>query len=387
MKIGLVGYGKMGKGIFNLLSSLDHEVIVWMRDEKKVKEAQNQIDRKLRRALKNGIVTQDQFQEKVSSLTFTDRMEDLAGCDLVIESVAEDFQKKLTILQKLESILSPQALLLTNTSSLSINKLAGELKRSERFCGFHFFYPVPLVNLIEIIKWENVSADVVNSLRVFAYALGKEPIIINDAPASGINDILAYYYYEGAYILEQGLAAPSLVDKAALGFSRVGPCESMDIIGIKLIIETSERTANMRKEGMLIPDLFYRLISMDRLGRDCGKGFFIYRAEKMEDDVREFYLNPLQRHSYSSSSQDKSILPKRLLYSLFNGFLHSVSRGISSQAELNCGLKEVLGMTAGPWDMMKSIGKDTLAREFRFLAQHVGQRFEQGSGSALDNCL
>ena len=281
------------------------------------------------------------------------------------------------MLQKLEFILSPRAMLLTNTSSLSINKLAGELKHGERFCGYHFFYPIPLVNLVEIIKWKNVSPDIVNSLIALTYALGKEPIIINDAPASGMNDILAYYYYEGAYILEQGLAAPSLVDKTALGFCRVGPCESMDIVGIKLILETSERTVNVRKEGVTTPDLLYKLLSQDRLGRDRGRGFYIYRAEKIEDDVREFYLNDHQKHSYQSSSQDKSILSKRLLYAIFNGFLYSASRGISSEAELNIGLKEVLGMREGPLDMMQSIGKDMVRNEFQFLAQHVGRRFEQ----------
>jgi len=377
MKIGIVGYGKMGKGIFNLLSSLDHEIIVWTRDGEKAKDSKNQIDKKLMRGLKNGIINQDQYRQKSSTLAFTHYLEDLEACDLVIESIVEDFQQKVTMLQKLESLLSPRALMLTNTSSLSINKLAGELKHSERFCGFHFFYPIPLVNLVEIIKWENVSKDIVNSLIVFAYALGKEPIIINDAPASAINDILAYYYYEGAYILEQGLVAPSLVDKTALNFCRVGPCESMDIVGIKLIIETSERTVNVRKEGMIVPDLLYKLISQDRLGRDRGRGFFIYHAEKMEDDVREFYLNDHQKHSYQSSSPDKSILSKRLLYSIFNGFLYSVSRGISSESELNIGLKEVLGMREGPLDMMKSIGKDMVRNEFHFLAQQVGKRFEQ----------
>ncbi|MEW6377990.1 MAG: 3-hydroxyacyl-CoA dehydrogenase NAD-binding domain-containing protein [bacterium] len=379
MKIGLVGYGKMGKGIFNLFSSLDHEIIVWMRKSEIVRESKIQIERKLRRALKNEIIDQDQFQEKLSTLTFTDRLESLRGCDLVVESIAEDFHEKVSMLKRLESILSPSALLLTNTSSLSINQLARELDHGERFCGFHFFYPIPLVNLIEVIKWDGVSGETVNFLTSFARELGKMPIIINDAPASGINDILSYHFFEGYYMLEQGLAAPSQIDKAALNFFRVGPCESTDIIGSKLIIETAEITVKVRKSGMPIPDLLYKLILQERMGRDCGRGLFVYHGEKMEDDSREFYLNPYQKHSFQASEQDasESMIQKRLLYALFNGFLHSVSRNVSSEKELNAGMREVLGMREGPADMMRSIGMDTVMREFDLLANQVGRRFRQ----------
>ena len=171
MKIGIIGYGKMGKGIFNLFSSLNFEVTVLIRENDKAINFQVQVDRRLRRALKKGLINEDQFQKKSTTLLFSQNLEDLGNCDLVIETITEDAKEKVTLFQKLGPLLSPRAIMVTNTSSLSINELAGKIKNNERFCGFHFFNPIPLVNIVEIIKWKNVSNETVNFLSDLAIGL------------------------------------------------------------------------------------------------------------------------------------------------------------------------------------------------------------------------
>lgn len=377
MKIGLVGYGKMGKQIFNLLSSLNCPITVVVINEEEKEKSKAMLDRRLRRALRKELISQDQFQEKSSSLSFTTSLNDLKDHNLVIESIFEDFKEKVRLFQQLESILSPLAMITTNTSSLSTNALAEGLKYGKRFCGFHFFHPLPLVNIVEIIRWEGVSVETVDYLLELGRKMGTKPLAVNDAPSSAVNGILAYHYCEALYILEQGLALPSKIDELTRRFLRVGPCESMDIIGIKLLTQTIERTVNDRSEGMLMPELLYKMLSEGRLGRDWGKGLFIYHETKVEDSDPEFYLVLGQKHSLKGSSPDEAAISKRLLYSIFNGFLYILSRGTFVAEEMDMAIREVLGMQEGPWTMMKHIGKDKLEQEFDLLSQEVGLRFGQ----------
>jgi len=384
MNVGLVGYGKMGMEIFKLLSEKGFPVTVFVRSEEKSKYNKNKIDRGLERYLRKGIITEEEFRQKKVSLLFTNHLEDLALSDVVIESIVEDRQEKLDIFHRLESIIGPKAIFLTNTSSLSITDLARELKYKDRFCGLHFFHPVSLIDLVEIIKWTGVPADLINLLADFCKSIGKKAIVVNDTPASAINAILTYYYLEGLYILEQGLALPSKLDELGKRFFFIGPCESLDAVGISLFTEALERTRHVDKEGMVIPELLYKMSSEGRLGKKYSKGIFLYQEGKIADDVPEFYLNPDQSHSHKYTDDSESFIAKRLLYSVFNGFLYGLERGVSSMEELDFGVKEVLNMKDGPFTMMRSIGIKKLSEEFNILAQRVGIRFRQ---TALEKLL
>ena len=377
MKIGIIGYGKMGKGIFNLFSSLNFEVTVLIRENDKAINFQVQVDRRLRRALKKGLINEDQFQKKSTTLLFSQNLEDLGNCDLVIETITEDAKEKVTLFQKLGPLLSPRAIMVTNTSSLSINELAGKIKNNERFCGFHFFNPIPLVNIVEIIKWKNVSNETVNFLSDLAYRIGRKAIIVNDACGSGINDVLMYYYAEGIYLLEQGFATPSQIDKAAKAFNTFGPCESIDIIGIPLTAKIMENKFKRSKEGLVRSSLLYSLISQNRLGKDCGKGLYTYSGETLEEDTPEFYIHEGQKHSRPDSINNEAFILNRLFYSILNGFFYNLSKGTCSQENLDRGIKEVLGMPKGPLALIESIGKDKMREELDSLADHVGVRFRQ----------
>jgi 3-hydroxybutyryl-CoA dehydrogenase len=399
MNIGIIGYGRMGSSIFRLLAGKPHNITVLMRSEEKAKDREKKFFRGLERSLKRGAITEDEYVRKKESLKFTHRVEDLASADLVTETAVEDYQQKLNIFRKLESVINRKAVLVTNTSSISIEELAQELRYKERFCGLHFFYPVLLIDLVEIIRCADTPMELVSFLKDFCESIDKKPIVVHDAPGSVVNATLAYYYGEALYILEEGLALPSKVDELAKWIFYIGPCESMDVIGIDFFIEALERAATLGsfspirwtgssqmelsktatggREGFFVPYLFGKLISENRLGKKVSKGIYLYQREKAVDDEPEFYVNPNRSCSYENIDKDQELIAKRLLYSIFNGSLYSLKKGMSSIEELDFGVKEVLQMKEGPFTMMRAIGMEKLKEEFDFLTRTAGKRFRQ----------
>ncbi|MBD3304894.1 hypothetical protein GF339_00895 [candidate division KSB3 bacterium] len=377
-QIGLVGYGKMGKEIFNLLAKRGCPTTVFVRGEDKAAQAKKRIDRSLERSRRKGIMTEEQFRKQRASLQFTNRLEDLASSQLVIESIVENWQQKMIILQQIEAIVSPSTVLVTNTSSFSIARLAEQLTRENRFCGLHLFYPVPLIDVVEIIRWSGTSMRVITLLSEFCTYLGKTPLIVKDAPGSVLNGILADYYIEALYILEQGVALPSKIDQVARQFFYVGPCESLDIIGMDFFIEALQHSRyEARRPERQIPDLAYKLVTQKRRGKKDSQGIFLYHSGKMVDDDLAFYRNPAQTHSRQATGDNDSWLAKRLLYAIFYGAIYSLTMGFASLETLDVGVKALLDMKQGPFSILKAIGVEKFHQESDQLTRQVGNRFGQ----------
>lgn len=401
MNIGIIGYGKMGSAIFKLLASKHYNIIVLIRSKEKLIDSEKKLFKTLQRSLKRGAITEDDFLRKKESLRFTNRLEDLASMDMVIEIITESCEEKANIFRKLESIVDRNTVLVTNTSSISIESLAGNLKYKERFCGLHFFYPVLLIDLVEIIKWHETKVELIEFLKHFCKQVGKKPIVVLDAPGSVINAILAYYYVESLYILEEGLALPSEIDELAKKFFYIGPCESIDVVGIDFFIgalekgaasgslcpiqwtETSQTEISKEdlggREGFFLPYLFRKLVSENRLGKKVSRGIYLYQGNTPSDDKPEFYINPARSFQSQNISNRDELVAKRLLYSIFNGSIYSLQMGMSSLQELDQGVKEVLHIKEGPFTMMKAMGKQKLKEEFDFLSKNTGKWFEQTS--------
>jgi 3-hydroxyacyl-CoA dehydrogenase len=399
MIIGIVGYGKMGSGIFKLISRESDVIYVLMRSEDKAKECERRFLKTLERSVKRGTLTEDEFLRKKQSLSFTHRWEDLESAELVIETVVEAEKVKTGVFRTLEGVVGRNTVLVSNTSSISIEKLAGVLKHRDRFCGLHFFYPVMLIDLVEIIRWKSTPNEVIDYLKAFCRSIGKKPIVVVDGPGSVISAALVNCYIETLYILEEGLALPSEVDKLAKRLFYIGPCESMDVLGIDFLIEAIERVAAPGsrayrgwrgrpqreileedaggREGFFVPYLFGKLTSEGRLGRKVSKGIYLYERERPLDDKQAFYVNPECFSPCRNTRECQDLIAKRLLYSVFNGALYSLKRGMSSIEELDLGLKEALQMKAGPFSMMKTIGEERLREDFSLLTRNVGKRFGQ----------
>jgi len=398
MNIGLVGTGKMGAAIFKLLSTEPVNITVLAINQEEAEKNQQKCLKGLKRHLRRGRVSEDEYGKKKESLRFTHKIEDLASSEMVIEAIFEDFDEKTAIFHKLESVVDKKAILVSNTSSISITELEKGLKHADRFCGLHFFHPVMLLTLVEIIKGAHTPDELVGFLRDFCESFGRRAIVVVDAPGSVLNAILAYYYVEALYILEEGCALPSRVDELARRFFYVGPCESMDVIGIDFFIGALKRAATPGgllpirwdegseseipkehaggREGFCFPALFGKLVSQNRLGKKTSKGIYLYEKDKVLDDAPQFYANPAGSSCTISVGSDE-LIAKRLLYSILNGAIYSVQNGICSMEDLDFGVKEVLLMKEGPFTIIKTMGAEQVREDFDFLAKNVGKRFKQ----------
>lgn len=392
MKIGLAGYGKMGASIFRLLSGTPHPITVLCIDETEAHTAGKKHTKRLERASRSGQLTEAAYKTCKECVRFTWRVQDLAGSDVVVEAIYEDPVVKTTLFKQLESFLSPRALLLSNTSSISIASLAEHLRYPERFCGLHFFYPVELINLIEILEGPETSPELPAYLKSWCRDLGKNAILAKDAQGSVVNAILSYYYLEALYILEEGLALPSAVDAAARALFYVGPCESIDVIGIDFLLAAMRRAGQpgsllpvdwdgqgrlpYEKQGLRAPVLFERLLSQGRTGKKVSRGIYLYDGHRALDDAPGFYRHPPDAEAAAGHPAQDEPLAKRLLYAVLNGTLYSLQQKKASLEDLDLAVKEVLLMKQGPFEMMKEMGLETVLWDFSLLATRVGKRFE-----------
>ena len=399
MNIGIAGTGKMGSAIFKLLSSRPVNITVLAISQEEAEENRRKCFKGFRRHVKRGRITEEEYARKEESLRFTHKIEDLASSDLVIEAIFEDYDAKVNLFRELESVVSEKAILTTNTSSVSIKKLSDTLRHKERFCGLHFFHPVLLIAMVEIIRRPDTPLELITFLENFCRDMGKYPVTVLDNPGSVINSILAYYYLEAIYLLEEGVALPSEIDHFSKRFFYVGPCESMDVIGIDFLIGALKRTAvpgsvmplrwdedsgleassnsHGEKEGFYLPVFPGKLISDNRLGKAFSKGIYLYEKDKPVDDKPEFYRNPDRSSPYGNSDERADLISKQLLFSILNGAICGFQKGMSSMEELDFGVKEALIMKEGPFTIMKGMGKEKVCEHFEWLSRKVGKRFEQ----------
>lgn len=374
MKIGLLGYGKMGRGIFHLFQSPPFSQTVLVRTAEKAEVFNRQVETRLKRSLRKGLMNEDGFRERLEALRFTNNFEDLASSDIVIESLPEEFETKVEFLKRAEGVVSSDSLLVTNSSGLPISALAERMQAGGRFCGLHFFHPIPLTSIVEIIEWDGVAVDTVERLRKLCLQVEKHPVVVRDFPGSVVNPILAGYYCEGLYLLEQGVL-PSRIDEIAYRLCRVGPCESIDALGVGFFDKLFRNLKPHLPQEMAIPALLGKLIGDGRLGKESGAGIFLYTGEGVLDGEREYYIDPMQEHSSREPEEDADAIAKRLQYAVLGALLFAVGKGLGGMEDLDFAVREVLGMGTGPLDLVKEVGKEGLKRDFTFLSERGESRF------------
>ena len=281
-KIGVVGAGTMGNGIAQTAALIGCEVIMRDVEERFVQNGLKNIDRFLSKSVEKGKMTEDQKQGVLGRIKGTTNMADLADVDFVIEAVIEDMNLKRSVFKDLDGICRADVILATNTSSMSITEIAVATQRPEKVVGMHFFNPVPLMRLVEVIRGFHTNDEAVQVTTDLAKKMGKETVEVKiDSPGFIVNRIMIPHLLEAINIVQEGVATKEDVDKAVkLGLNYpMGPFELMDLTGVdicKFVADYFYKELN--KEGKWVaPTLLKNMIRANRLGRKTGAGWYEYK--------------------------------------------------------------------------------------------------------------
>ncbi|MBF0508264.1 MAG: 3-hydroxyacyl-CoA dehydrogenase family protein [Deltaproteobacteria bacterium] len=280
-KIGVIGAGTMGHGIALTAAQIGCQVVLRDIEDKFVQNGIKGIHRFLSKSVEKGKLTAEQKTEIMGRVTGTTEMSDLADADFVIEAVIEDLDLKKKVFSELDEICRPEIILATNTSSMSLTEIAAATKRPDKVCGMHFFNPVPIMKLVEVIRGYYTSDEAVEITTALAQKMGKTTVEVKkDSPGFIVNRIMIPHMIEAIKIVEEGIATPEDVDKAVkngLNYP-MGPFELMDLTGIDICYFVAEYFyKELNKEGKWVsPNLLKTMIRAKRLGRKTGSGWYDY---------------------------------------------------------------------------------------------------------------
>jgi 3-hydroxybutyryl-CoA dehydrogenase len=277
--VGVLGCGLMGAGIAQVCAQSGYKTIVRDVEDSFLQKGLGRIDKFLSDGVAKGKVTPDTRDKTMGNLSGTTKLEELAACDLVIEAIIENIEDKKQSYAALDAVVGQHTIFCSNTSSLCITELAATTKRPDRFAGLHFFNPVPIMKLVEVIRGLATSDETYRDVFAFAQSLGKEPITAPDRPGFIVNRLLVPYLLDAIREYESGLGTLEDIDKGmklGTGYP-MGPFTLLDYVGL----DTTYYIANImfeeyREPRFAPPPLLKRMVLAGRLGKKSGKGFYDY---------------------------------------------------------------------------------------------------------------
>jgi 3-hydroxybutyryl-CoA dehydrogenase len=278
-KVGVVGAGTMGSGITQVVASNGREVVLLDISDSAVERGIKAIGISLGRFVKKGEISERDSNSILSRIKTTTKFEDLRDVDLVIEAIFEDMNTKKETFKKLDSSTRPDVILATNTSSLPIIEIAVNTKRPDKVVGMHFFNPVPIMKLVEIIKTIATSDESVDFAYDFAKALGKDPVKTKDVPGFIVNRVLMPMLNEAVFALEEGVGTAEDIDKAMkLGTNQpIGPIALIDLIGLDVTLNVIDVLySEFQDPKFRAAPLLRQMVRAGWLGRKTGRGFYKY---------------------------------------------------------------------------------------------------------------
>ena len=281
-KIGVVGAGTMGNGIAQALAVAGRDVVMMDVGDAQVKRGLDTIGASLDRLIKKDKMSAADKAAAMARISTATSTSALADCDLVIEAATEKVDLKLRIFAELDSVVKPEAILASNTSSISITRLAAGTKRPSQVIGMHFFNPVPVMALVELINGLQTSAAPYAAVEELAKSIGKSPIKVKNSPGFVVNRMLCPMINEAVFVLGEGLATAAEIDEAMkLGCNHpIGPLALCDLIGLDVELAVMQVLYEGTKDPKYRPaPLLVEMLEAGYLGRKSGKGFFDYPAK------------------------------------------------------------------------------------------------------------
>ncbi len=277
--VGVVGAGTMGNGIAHVFAKSGFAVRLCEVEQRFLDRGMETIRKNLGREVSKAKLTQEEADEAMRRITGTLDRGVLADCDLIVEAATERLETKRQIFEDLDRIAGEGVILASNTSSISITKLAAFTNRPERVIGMHFFNPVPVMKLVEVIRGLATTQETFDTVKALAERLGKAPVEVNDAPGFVSNRVLMPLLNEAMYAVMEGVATPEAVDQVfQLGMAHpMGPLTLADFIGLDVCLDIMR----VLQEGLGDPKyrpcpLLIRMVDAGWLGRKSGRGFFVY---------------------------------------------------------------------------------------------------------------
>ncbi|MDA3130899.1 3-hydroxybutyryl-CoA dehydrogenase [Aliibacillus thermotolerans] len=280
--IAVVGAGTMGNGIAQVAAETGYEVILYDVNEEGLNKGIERIEKNLKKNVEKEKIDEQTAKDIRARIQPTLQMKDLKDVDIVIEAIIEKIEPKKELFGQLDQICKDETIFASNTSGISITEMAASVKRSSQFIGMHFFNPVPVMKLVEVIRGEQTSDETFQKAHALVEEFNKEAISVEDAPLFAVNRILVPMLNEAIFVLGEGIASAEDIDKGMkLGANHpIGPLALSDLIGLDTLLFVMETLYQETNDSKYRPaPLLKKYVRAGYLGRKTGKGFFTYESK------------------------------------------------------------------------------------------------------------